>query len=95
MEDRLGEAGPGLPLGEGASEAMGVSDNGGTSRVAAPVEEGSVGRASNGEPAEKGEGRTMQPAPTTQLDPTSTNGDTRERIPNVFQSPTEGDSIPV
>lgn len=48
-----------------------------------------------GEPFGKGEGRTMQPAPTTQYDPTWTKGDTRERIPNVFQSPIEGDSMPV
>lgn len=41
-----------------------------------------------------GEAWTTQPAPTTQFEPTSTMGVTRQRTPNVLCEPIDGDSMP-
>lgn len=65
-------------LGSEVSVSSSMMDGGGEGKVAGG----------------NGEGRTMQPAPTEQWEPTETRWDVLERGAKVLELPTEGDSMP-
>lgn len=74
--------------GVGSASGMGVSESSGGGSVA--EEEDGGGGGGGG----KGEGRTTQPGPIEQFEPTETDDTVRHLTPNVFQLPIVGLSIP-